>query len=61
MPGLVRFSTLLQPISKYWTTRLVSRYFALGCEFRDSDQARRGRIAEQHRPSIRLLFAYCQG
>ena len=26
----------------------------------NSDEARRGRIAEQHAPSIRLLFAYCQ-
>src|SRR5438067_9490670 len=24
-PGLVRFSTLRQPISKYWTARLASR------------------------------------
>jgi hypothetical protein len=34
---------------------------ARGGKFGDPDQARRGRIAEQHPSSIRLLFAYCQG
>jgi hypothetical protein len=34
------------------------QYFALRRKFRDSDQARQGRIAEQHPFNIRLLFAY---